>query len=465
MSHLSDPSALFQGAKAVLASKITQAVESCRRAASKPQRRILRVETNIDPIAPVSWLSAQNNGSKVYWADRDKPLEIAGVGESDSLLSGEAATDFEAMFMSLSRKLAGALPSVRYYGGARFNPRGKPDAGWQPFGFFRFVLPQIELINRDGECTLACNVALRPDDPEALRRTLSALDRISPAVREGTAPLPSLCVRRDLPDREGWRRNVELALASLDQGTLQKIVLARRSSLQFSADLDPMGLLKRLKAITPHCFQFCFIPGGGAAFIGASPERLYRRRGQRIWSEALAGTRPRGASPVTDECIGAELLHSEKDLREHEFVVRGIQESLAPLCLYLETDSTVNLLKLSQCQHLASAFHGTLKSGIGDVAILSNLPPTPAVGGYPTEATMEAIRRIEPFDRGWYAGPVGWISPEGAEFAVAIRSGLVEGPNLFLYSGAGIVLGSTSEEEWNEMENKISPFLQAMTRP
>ena len=465
MSNRSDPSVLFQEAKASLASEITRAVESSDKAASKPKWRLIRAEARTTPVEPLAWLGAQGNLSKVYWADRDKPVEIAGVGESDALSSDKASDGYEKLFTPLCERLNAAPPTVRYYGGSRFNAQGERDAEWLNFGTFRLILPRFELIRRDGECTLACNVVLKGADPAVLDATLAELNRLRLPPGGGSAPLPNLQARVDTPDTEGWRRSVNRALESFDEGTLQKIVLARRSLLQFAGDLEPTSILKRLKAVTPHCYHFCLTFGNGATFIGASPERLYRRRGERIWSEAIAGTRPRGDSSGSDERIGNNLLQSEKDLREHEFVVRGIQESLSGLCGSLEVDGRLTLLKLTQCQHLASLFYGHLKPGVRDIAILTHLQPTPAVGGYPTASTLEILRHIEPFDRGWYAGPVGWIAADAAEFAVAIRSGLVVGQNLFLYSGAGIVRGSNAEEEWEELENKISPFLQVVGRP
>ena len=156
-------------------------------------------------------------------------------------------------------------------------------------------------------------------------------------------------------------------------------------------------------------------------------------------------------------------MHSDKDLREHRFVVQGIRETLTPLCQRLAIGDEISILRLAQCQHLASYLEGTLGNGVSDADILHHLQPTPAVGGYPTGAALEEIDRLEHFDRGWYAGPIGWVSHDTTEFAVAIRSGLVEGSKLYLYSGAGIVEGSTADEEWNEIENKIGDFIKVLT--
>jgi menaquinone-specific isochorismate synthase len=115
-------------------------------------------------------------------------------------------------------------------------------------------------------------------------------------------------------------------------------------------------------------------------------------------------------------------------------------------------------MKLARGRHLRSKVHGTLREGVTDAVLLDALHPTPAVGGHPRDEALEEIRALETFDRGWYAGPVGWIGAEDSEFAVGIRSGLVRGGTLALFSGAGIVAGSVPDEEWAEIEQKIGDF-------
>jgi len=226
--------------------------------------------------------------------------------------------------------------------------------------------------------------------------------------------------------------------------------------------LDALALLARLRAITPNSFHFCFQPEHGLAFIGATPERLYGRVGRTLRSEAIAGTRPNGATAAETARLGYELLHSEKDVREHVFVREQIRQQLAPLCSTLVVAPEPALLKLTRRQHLWTPISGQLHDHVDDADILSRLHPTSAVGGEPTARALQHIAELEPFDRGWYAGPLGWIAHGSAEFAVAIRSGLVDGAQLALYSGAGIVPGSTADGEWDEIENKISDFVNIL---
>jgi menaquinone-specific isochorismate synthase len=189
---------------------------------------------------------------------------------------------------------------------------------------------------------------------------------------------------------------------------------------------------------------------------------LYQRNNGTIYSEAIAGTRPRGKNEFEDCVLERELLDSDKERREHAFVIESIQESLNSLCKEVIASKEISVIKLRRLQHLYSKFHGKLKDNISDADILSALHPTPAVGGVPGKEALEQIQTMEPFHRGWYAAPIGWIGYNSAEFAVAIRSGLVNGKSLALYSGGGIVEGSDVNSEWHEIENKIGNFLKAL---
>ncbi|MFQ5631178.1 MAG: isochorismate synthase MenF, partial [bacterium] len=207
---------------------------------------------------------------------------------------------------------------------------------------------------------------------------------------------------------------------------------------------------------------FYFQPEQHVAFLGGSIERLYSKENRMLKSEAIAGTRRRGRTTQEDKALAKDLLHCDKDLREHNFVVENIKENLEKLCHTVDIDDEITLLKLAQVQHLRCRLQGILADDISDAQILQTMHPTPAVGGSPTNKAIAAIKKLEPFDRGWYAAPIGWVSNEASEFVVGIRSGLVEGNKLALFSGAGIVKGSTPDGEWAEIENKIANFMKAI---
>jgi menaquinone-specific isochorismate synthase len=163
-----------------------------------------------------------------------------------------------------------------------------------------------------------------------------------------------------------------------------------------------------------------------------------------------------------DQRLAYELLNSDKDQLEHDIVRKSIRQKLHKFVDHLDVDTQASVLRLARKQHLCSEVQGKLKEGIEEGALLKRLHPTPAVGGYPTENALPEIARLEPFNRGWYAAPIGWIGANDAEFVVGIRSGLVEGNELSLFSGAGIVKGSIPDQEWEEVDNKIRDFVDIL---
>jgi menaquinone-specific isochorismate synthase len=418
--------------------------------------RVVRLAAPAGRTSPFEWLREQRQFPKTYWSGRCERSGVAAVGIADvrEMDGSEGAGSL--------RKLLAALPDTessgaRYYGGTRFDARRRPDEEWAAFGAYRFVLPRFELHTGDAETTLVCNLVL-PRDAQSAPEILEQIEDLSLPVDAFGASLPIPVWREDSPDFRGWRENIERALGAFSEGRLGKVVLARRAEIGFDGDLDGTLLLESLKEATPGCFHFYTEPESGVAFLGASPERLFNRDGSSVVSEAVAGTRPRGLSSEDDEGLRDDLMHSAKDLSEHSYVRAGIGEALALLCEELEIDTDVAEMKLARGRHLRSKVRGILREGVTDAGLLEALHPTPAVGGHPREGALEEIRDLEPFDRGLYAGPVGWIGADASEFAVGIRSGLVRGRTLALYSGAGIVAGSVPDEEWAEIEQKISDF-------
>lgn len=441
----------------VLADAMSEAFE--RYAGSALAEGVLRVEVPAGGLDPLRWLGAQTMRPRSFWSGREDGTAVAAAGVAD-LVEGDGTRGSPPR--ALLTPLSAASGEARYFGGLRFDPAGRADREWEAFGAYRFVLPRFELRRAGDEAVLVCNLVMPRDAARAGElldeaEGLSLLDEQErPSDDTGSLPLP--VSRDDVPGREGWGENVRKALRAFSEGSMEKVVFARRVEFRFGEDLDPVALVAGLRDATPGCFHFLVEPEEGTAFVGASPERLFRREGRAILSEAVAGTRPRGASALDDTELGEELLGSAKDQAEHSFVRVGIREALGSLCKDLRVEDTASEMKLARGRHLVSRIRGTLRGGVADGEVLAALHPTPAVGGYPKEEAVREIRASEPFDRGWYAGPIGWFGADGAEFAVGIRSGLVRGDTLALYSGAGIVEGSTPEGEWAEIEQKIEDF-------
>ena len=418
----------------------------------------MRLKLPVDAPDAISWLQAQPFGSQFYWHGRGEEARWAGAGVAD-LCSGPDGLARLAERLDVLRREGS---DARYFGGMRFAPAGPSGTRWRSFGCARFVLPRFELHEDREGCTIVLNIIPSADRLEDVLEDIHRLGE-APAGRPDSLPLP--VGRIDAPDLAGWRQGMAGALHAFTRGALEKVVLARRATYTFDQPLDPLALARSLEAATPSCFHFVIQPEAGTAFVGATPERLFRREGRRAWTEAVAGTRPRGRDPVQDTTLRDELLASEKERREHDYVADQILAALAPFAAAREADP-IAPLALTSKWHLRTAIRAGLKDGVHTMDLLEALHPTPAVAGTPTAAALARIAATEPFDRGWYAGPVGWAGADAAEFAVAIRSGLVRqtasGAALDLYSGAGIVRGSDPEAEWAEIEHKVVDFARVL---
>ena len=337
--------------------------------------------------------------------------------------------------------------------------------GWETFSQLAKKLgwPQSRVIAAAQELQgfgRACNFL---GGAAALPRWTAALDALRFADPAAAVALQAPAAGLDRPDRAGWLRLVAEAAGCIARGEVKKLVLARQRILDFGAPLDPFALLARLRHASADCYLFGGVHSGLVAFMGAPPERLYRRVGRLVETEAVAGTRPRGAGADVDRALARELAASAKEQEEHRVVVESVRDALHPLCAEWLQERAPHVVKLRTVQHLVTRCRGRLREGVSDADVLGRLHPTAAVAGWPRDAAIAAIGRLEQFDRGWYAGPVGWLGADEAEFAVAIRCGLVFGSRLCLFAGAGIMSDSDPASEWQETEAKLGAFVSALT--
>ncbi len=428
----------------------------------QPNKRVIeRLEYEIPPIDPLLWLSHLTDERKIYWNDRQRFTEIAATG-SIIIFQGWSNQQLRAD-MERMESLLRQNQRLKFFGGIRFSGRKSTDHTWDAFPYYYFHLPAFELVRQNNRYYFACNLYQPPGhDLSSLRSEyLQFLRRLFPGNGKAK-PFVTLIRRQDNPHRDQWRRMINSALTALDGNPLEKIVLARKSELTFNHSLKAEDLLQKLRASNPNSFLFLIQPDGRNAFLGSTPERLYKRSGRYLQTEAVAGTRRRGQTAAEDQKLKDDLLHCEKDLREHDYVVRSIERVLQRHSTSLQKEPKIGILENARVQHLVLRFNARLKNGVNDTEILRDLHPTPAVGGVPKEPAIEKIQQLENFDRGWYAGPIGWISQKEAEFAVGIRSALLQGETIHLFAGAGIVRGSDPELEWRELENKIANFLKIL---
>ncbi|MCB0877072.1 MAG: chorismate-binding protein, partial [Solirubrobacterales bacterium] len=250
------------------------------------------------------------------------------------------------------------------------------------------------------------------------------------------------------------------AVEAIRAGRADKLVLAREVTVTIPSAHSPASLFGALREAFGSCFCFC-VGTPEAAFIGASPELLVRRSGAVAATVALAGSARRSADPSVDDHLGEQLLHSDKDRSEHAIVARRIERRLAPVSVWVERSAEPVVVRVANIQHLATPVHAQLAESRSVLELAELLHPTPAVGPEPRGPGGERlIAELEELDRGWYAGPVGWMDAvEDGEFCVALRSALLRDRTAHLYAGAGIVADSDPASELAETEIKLGALL------
>ena len=263
---------------------------------------------------------------------------------------------------------------------------------------------------------------------------------------------------------------VKRAIADIQNGHLRKVVLSHLLDLKLSTPTHPATLLHNLRQRYPNCYTFAFGTGTGQTFLGASPECLVNiqrypshSNQRRLYTEALAGSAPRGTNLVDDKRLGDRLLSNKKECHEHRLVAEFIIERLQQLGIQTNAIAPPQLRKLANIQHLHAPIAGPFPSHLSPLDAVAALHPTPAVAGTPRPEAIARIAQYESFDRGFYAGPIGWVDGQGlGEFAVGIRSALLSGDRARLYAGAGIVAGSDPHRELAEVRLKLQALLAAL---
>jgi isochorismate synthase len=349
-------------------------------------------------------------------------------------------------------------------GGFAFSPTGGSSPMWHGFPAASLVVPEVSLARRGSQTWLTVATEVCADDilDEALGRIearLSSLTR-APLPLVDPSPVGPYDVVSAMPPAH-FEEAVARATQRIRAGEFEKVVLAREVDVHAPRDHDPAAVFGLLREAFPTSFVYA-VGRGDATFIGATPELLIRRQGQRATTVALAGSTRRSADPAVDDHLGEQLLRSDKDRYENAIVARRIARALRPYAVWVTTAEEPVVVKVANIQHLAAPIRAQLADPIDAVALAGLLHPTPAVGAEPVQA-LPAIPALEGFDRGWYAGPVGWTDSLGdGEFCVALRGGLLRGRQARCYAGCGIVRDSDPAAELAESEIKLGVMLPVL---
>lgn len=357
--------------------------------------------------------------------------------------------------------LLGAKVPLVFYGGSSFYEDEEYTSDfslWDDFDKKLIRIPKICYLNQNGSVFMVVNTRERKDENYYLNCISEVLDAFEEKHRT-----QALFTKITLGEKDGWKRQVEKALAKVnDDKKIEKIVLARVLKLQGETDFCVSSILLELVESYPKCVIFA-VKSGETCFLGASPETLIKLDSNQFKTVALAGSFPRDTSLAADKEIGKALLENDKNLEEHNLVIEDIVHILESLASKIEFDKTPKLRKLPNIQHLETKITGELKEGATIFDFIEKLHPTPAVGVYPRSGNSNIIQSIEEIKRGWYAAPVGWGNLEGTgHFIVSIRSGVFRANKALLYAGAGIINKSNPQEEWEETKLKFRPLLDAL---
>jgi len=427
------------------------------------------------PAPPVRAALERAETPSVLWTAPDEPT-VVGSGAAVVLTAtgegrfGEVRAGADALFAAGDVHAGTLAARPRLFGGLAFHDDHAGTPPWDGFPGAMFLLPEMQVTYAAGDppgadrAWLTAN-AVGPDvSPAAVAERLER-ERAALADLPDPGPVagpPGVASRERTTSRADWHDSVTAAVRRIEDGELRKVVLAQALRATLESPLSVPDVLARLGDTYPDCYRFLVRPEEGAAFFGATPERLVSLRGRTVETGALAGTTGRGDTPEEDEWLARELFDDPKNTHEHELVADAIREQLEPFAASVATGSR-RVRRLATVQHLETPITAELREDEHVLTLVEALHPTPAVGGLPPDRALRTIRETEPFDRGWYAAPVGWFDAAGyGSFAVALRSAVARGDVATLFAGVGIVADSDPDREWDEVDLKYRPILDEL---
>ncbi|AWY44830.1 isochorismate synthase [Glaesserella parasuis] len=383
----------------------------------------------------LAWLKAQPLFPHYYWQNRDTEQTIVAVGAVQTF---EHLDDVE-QFSKQS--------DLMVVGGIEFE------------GQCHFVLPRLLLVKNEKNITAWLNLDGRHFESEQ-KECIALL-----AQFEQTAELHpienSLLSTKVACDFSRWQHNIELAIEQIQQQQMNKVVLANATTKTFTHLISPYVLLFASQQKNLGCYHFLWSEKQGEAFIGSTPERLYLRQQRQFFTEALAGTVAVTDDPVQTEQNALWLLNDQKNIYENWLVVDDICSHLADCATDIQV-SDAEIKRLHNVQHLRRKIQTQLTEQVSDADCLARIHPTAAVAGLPRPKAKQFIQQQECFERGWYAGALGYFTPEQAEFCVMLRSALIQANQITFYAGAGIVEKSDPQSEWQEIDRKARAMVGLM---
>jgi salicylate biosynthesis isochorismate synthase/menaquinone-specific isochorismate synthase len=443
----------------------------------RDRRTLVSLTAEVDVADPCAAVFSSRLASDSWfcWEQPDREFALATLG-----VAHRATSRGESRFADVAREChavgadaiveepaglpAGAGPV--WAGGFAFDPDGGASPPWSSLAPAMLTLPELSLCRSGGRSFLTVNAVVGPgEDGEAKAAALVArLAGLRPEPLPMLDPHPTAPaeIRSARPPGD-FEAMVGEATERISAGEMRKVVLAREVIVTSPSAHEPAALFGALREQFSSCFCFC-CGTPEAAFFGASPELLVRRSGAGVSSVALAGSTRRSSDPAVDDHLGEQLLRSDKNRREQRIVSERIVRILRPHAVWVEAAAEPEVIKVANIQHLGTPVIAQLAEPRSAVELAGLMHPTPAVGGEPHERAARAIAEMEGMDRGWYAGPVGWMdAAEDGEFCVGLRSALLRDRDAHLYAGVGVVAGSEPAAELDETEIKLQALLPLLT--
>lgn len=441
-------------------------------------QRLATVTIPAPDLRPDAFLTQLPWARRGFWARGDRWVAHRGVAAEIVIDGVSSADDRFADVARRARALAEnpvlapgttRAPRVRFYGGFSFRDGHVAEGAWAGFARARFVVPELELEgDGSGDAWLRARARAEPgreDDTLERLRHLAEAARAELTSSGEASPREDRAVRGEVAtgERARWEEAVEACLAAIRGGRISKAVLARTLSVTLDRRIDPVDVVLHLWLANRGSHVFLFEPEPEAALVGAAPETVATLRDGVFHATAVAGSIRRGRSPREQGELAAKLLASDKDRAEQRIALDDMIARLSTVAHQIRSDPQPHVLTLARIQHLETEIRASVPPGVGVLDLLRILHPTPAVCGLPRDAALDVLAAGEPFERGWYAGPVGWFDAEGnGVFAPALRTGVARGNQWSLFAGAGIVEGSVPASEWEETRIKFEPMLEAL---
>jgi salicylate biosynthesis isochorismate synthase/menaquinone-specific isochorismate synthase len=465
---------LEQGLAEALIADLDASVEAAA-AGSGPRlaSATVRVDGEVDPPAVAFSTKLASDRWFCWEQPHSDGFALAAVGAVAEVRSrgadrfADAAARATALLDGAERPdlPAGAGPLL--VGGFGFWDEAAASGKWSSFPPALLTLPELSLARIDGAGYLTVNAYVRsPADAESAR----ARARARVAALAHAQPLPLLdppligeCRVESVLAPEWYEQAVAEACRRMRDGALRKVVLAREVVVEAPRAHSAAAIFRGLRESYRSCY--CFSVGTPeAAFTGASPELLARRRGAGVWTVALAASTRRSSDPSIDRLLGQQLASDPKTREEHEIVAERIVAKLRKRAVWVQRTPEPEVVKVANIQHLATPIHAQLREPLSPIELAGMLHPTPALGGEPWELAAPALREIEPMERGWYGSPIGWLdASQDGEFCVGIRSALLRDRQAHLFAGNGIVAASDPRAELAETEIKLQVLLPLVT--